>query len=218
MDALLKDMADVRIISAGAVRLAVGTLYGQEAALCVCGAGKVNAAVYADTMIHRVHPEWMLNLGVAGAVSDRLDIGDIVIAEGCVQHDLDTTAFGDAPGWISGLKTVQIPCDDRLIRRLEEAALTLTDVQCRRGVIATGDQFISDPAVKRRLFQQFGCMVCEMEGAAVAQTCCLHGVPVGVVRAVSDRADASAYKDFDVFARHAAKRSAALVRALLAGI
>ena len=44
-----------------------GKLFGQEAVLAVCGPGKVNAALCAQSMIAAYHPDWVLNLGVAGA-------------------------------------------------------------------------------------------------------------------------------------------------------
>ena len=43
-----------------------GTLFGKEAVLAVCGPGKINAALCAQSMIQAYHPEWVLNLGVAG--------------------------------------------------------------------------------------------------------------------------------------------------------
>ena len=57
----------------------------------------------------------------------------------------------------------------------------------------------------------------EMEGAAFAQVCHDFGVPLAVVRTISDRADDAAHVDFSRFLREVASRySAAIVEALLA--
>ena len=56
-----------------------GRLFGQEAVLAVCGPGKVNAALCAQSMILAFHPDWVLNLGVAGAGDEDVSIGDMVM-------------------------------------------------------------------------------------------------------------------------------------------
>ena len=90
--ACLTDREETRI---GMDCFVSGRLFGQEAVLAVCGPGKVNAALCAQSMILHFHPEWVLNLGVAGAGEAGVSIGDMVIATAAVQHDMDVTALGD---------------------------------------------------------------------------------------------------------------------------
>ena len=47
-----------------------GLLCGVPVVLSVCGEGKVNAAICAQTMILRFAPDLLLNTGVAGNLSD----------------------------------------------------------------------------------------------------------------------------------------------------
>jgi adenosylhomocysteine nucleosidase len=44
----------------------------------------------------------------------------------------------------------------------------------------------------------------EMEGAAVAQVCFDYGLPLALVRTISDRADDNAHQDFNAFVKDVA--------------
>ena len=82
------------------------------------------------------------------------------------------------------------------------------------GRIVSGDQFISDKAVKDRLISEFHGDCTEMEGAAIAHASYLSGLPFVVVRAISDKADDSAEMDYPTFERRAADHCARLVEVL----
>lgn len=192
-----------------------GKLYGCEAVLAVCGPGKVNAALCAQSMILHFKPEWVLNLGVAGAGDTDVSIGDMVIATAAVQHDVDTSPIGDPVGMVSKINLIEIPCDAALRERLMRAAGMVEDMKVHQGVIATGDQFIHDGAVRSRIHQQFGAKAVEMEGGAVAQACYMHGVPCGVLRSISDQADGHSEMDYPTFTRLAASHSQQVVELLL---
>ncbi|MFS8513344.1 MAG: 5'-methylthioadenosine/adenosylhomocysteine nucleosidase, partial [Planifilum fulgidum] len=56
----------------------------------------------------------------------------------------------------------------------------------------------------------------EMEGAAVAHVCHLNRVPFVIIRSISDRADHSANVNFTRFTKMASRRSAGIVRRMLA--
>ena len=184
-----------------------GKLCGQEAVLAVCGPGKVNAALCAQSMILHYHPEWVLNLGVAGAGEAGVSIGDMVIATAAVQHDMDTSPLGDPVGLVSGINKVYFEADASIAARLaacvkEEGANSLL------GVIASGDQFICDSAKKAWIADSFSAVACEMEGAAIAQTAYRNGIPFVILRAISDKADDSAEMDYPTFEAMAADHCA----------
>lgn len=192
-----------------------GNLFGQAAVLAVCGPGKVNAALCAQNMILHYHPEWVLNLGVAGAGEEGVSIGDMVIATAAVQHDVDTSPIGDPVGMVSKINLVEIPCDAALRAQLMKAASSLNDVRVHEGVIATGDQFINKGETRRHIHDLFHAMAVEMEGAAVAHACYMHDVPCGVVRSISDQADGQSNMDYPTFTRLAADHSMRVVEQLL---
>lgn len=212
---LADELQDKKTITCNDMVFETGRLFGKEAVLAVCGAGKVNAAVYTDTMIHLAKPDFIINLGVAGALDSRLNIGDIVVADCCVEHDMDTSGVGDPVGHISGINMIEMPCDKDLVKQLMQAAKSIQSLSGYTGMIATGDQFISSPEQKAHILSRFNAMACEMEGGAIAHTCVMHGVPFAVVRSMSDKADGSAHMDFPQYVRLAAKISSALIKAFM---
>lgn len=212
LEARLEDRRDETI---GMDHFAIGRLFGHDAVLAVCGPGKVNAALCAQSMILRYQPEWVLNLGVAGAGEEGVSIGDMVVATAAVQHDMDTSPIGDPVGYISKVGLIQLPCDNVLRERIADAASRLQDVRVHQGIIATGDQFIHDPQRRAAIHSAFGAKAIEMEGAAVAHACCMHGVPCGILRSVSDNADGGSEMDYPTFRDLAAKHSQQVVQMLL---
>ena len=99
----------------------------------MCGIGKVNAAMCAQTMILRYHPALVINTGVAGGIGDGVHIGDIVLATDVVQHDMDTTAVGDEKGFLSGVNLVHVPCGQEVLKSLPPGGQANARYQLSRG-------------------------------------------------------------------------------------
>lgn len=202
----------------GGVEYITGTLHGKEVVTAVCGIGKVAAAMCAQAMILKFAPERIINTGVGGSLSEKLAIGDIAVAESLVQHDMDTSPLGDPLGFISGINVVNIPCDEKVVDTLVACVGKLDGIKALKGVIASGDQFIADAAKKDFIKSNFNAVVCEMEGASIAQVCYTNGVPFGVVRAVSDCADGSSHMDYGEFLPMAAASAAKLIESFVMSI
>ena len=215
MEALLRQLAGRRDEKVGMDVFSCGMLFGKEAVLSVCGPGKVNAALCAQSMILRFQPEWVLNLGVAGAGDEKVGIGDMVIATCAVQHDMDTSPIGDPVGFISKVGLIKLPCDAGLRMRLVRAANRVVGLRVFEGVIATGDQFISNGEVRRKIHERFHALAVEMEGAAVAHACYAMHTPCGIVRSISDRADGHSTMDYGSFTELAAANSTRVVENLM---
>ncbi len=195
----------------GGVEFVKGTLHGKDIVAAVCGIGKVAAAMCTQIMILKYAPDRIINTGVGGSLSTKLAIGDIAVAESLVQHDMDTSPLGDPVGLISGLNMVNIPADKEAAEVLLKGIETLENIKGMRGVIASGDQFIASDEKKKFITDNFDAIVCEMEGASIAQVCYSNGVPFGVVRAVSDCADGSSHMDYGEFLPVAAANAAKLI-------
>lgn len=207
---LIAQMKDTRNETVSGIAFTVGTLRGHSAVVAVCGIGKVFAAMCAQTMILKYAPIRVINTGVAGSLSTNLKICDLAIAEKVVQHDMDTSALGDPKGLISGINEVYLPADPALGQLLLDAATDL-NFNARLGVIASGDQFVSDDTRKAFIADTFSGIACEMEGAAIGQVCFVNKVPFGIIRAISDDASGEAQMDYPQFAALAAERSVALL-------
>lgn len=188
-----------------------GTLFGKEAVVATCGVGKVFAALCAETMILRYAPALLINTGVAGTLTDRLHVGDVVVSDRLVQHDMDTSPLGDPPGLISGLNQIYLSADPGAAAALCRA-VEAGGTRAVHGTIASGDQFIADSARKAKIAADFGAVACEMEGAAIAQVATVNGTPFVVLRAISDGADGGGAVDYPTFVRAAAAASVAALR------
>lgn len=189
-----------------------GELCGQEAVVVRSGVGKVNAAICTQILIDEFHVTAVVNTGIAGALKDEINIGDLVISTDLVQHDMDATGFGYPLGQIPQMEVFSFQADERLSNLAKKACEEVNpEIQVFQGRIVSGDQFVSDRAVKEKIAGNFDGYCTEMEGAAIAQAAYLNGVPFVVVRAVSDKADESAAMDYPAFERMAVEHSVKLV-------
>lgn len=202
-------------IKIGALTFYRGLLLGRiPTVIAECGVGKVNAAITATLMIREFSPSAIINTGVSGALSPALSVGDLVIGDRFVQHDMDTSPIGDPVGFVSGPNLVYFPADPRLVKAALDAAGSLS-LPAQSGTVASGDQFIAGGESKARIRSLFDAVTCEMEGASIAHACYLLGTPVAVIRSISDLANGESPIDFPTFTKLAAKNSARLVRELL---
>ncbi|MET9346913.1 nucleosidase [Streptomyces termitum] len=129
------------------------------------GMGKVNAATALATALARgPRPSEIVNLGTAGALRTGWT-GTHVIGT-VVQHDFDGRLLATLTGESYGAP-LPLPAGG--------------DV-----VLATGDTFISDEAARARLAER--APLVDMEGYALAHAAALAGVPLRLVKHVSDEA------------------------------
>ena len=196
------------------IKFHTGTIYGKPVVIARCGVGKVFASMCATAMIIKYSPRLIINTGVGGALSSELSCADIVVATRLVQHDMDTSPLGDPVGMVSGINMVYFDADERAADVLMSAAKKLS-LPAKRGVIASGDQFVASKETKDRIVSTFGADVCEMEGAAIAQAAYVSGTPFAVVRAISDGADGNSPMDFPTFLSIAVKSSESLTLAFV---
>lgn len=133
--------------------------------------GKVNASVAVSRALSVGTPSAVINLGTAGAL--RAGIEGIIEIASVVQHDYDSLALFELTGRESG--------------SLIELAIESTTTKVR---LATGDSFVADASERDRL-AEFADLV-DMEGYAIAAAGASYGVPVRLIKHVSDAADADA--------------------------
>jgi len=179
---------------------------GKDIVLAYSKIGKVNASVTATVMIEKFGVDVLLFSGVAGGVDKDLKIGDLIVATKVCQHDVDLTVFGYEPGFIPESK-VFFECDEYL----NSIALKVSaqfNIKLKKGIIASGDQFVHSKEKKERIQKIFGASAIEMEGGAVGCVCWNEGVPFFMLRAISDTAEEGAGVDFDEFLEESSKTSA----------
>lgn len=215
----------------------VGVLSGRKCVLVLARVGKVAAAASAVTLIREFGATSVVFTGLAGAVADNVRVGDVVVAQSLLQHDLDARplfpryqvpllerSYFDAD---PGLSNLLAACaSDYLAHDLPGQISAATRQRfgvekpvVHSGTIISGDVFVSDTTAVAALRHSLpGALCVEMEGAAVAQICYEYDVPCAVLRTISDRADNTASIDFSAFLTQVASfYSAGILRRFLAG-
>ncbi len=200
-----------------------GRLWEIEAVCVLSRLGKVAAAMTATTLVEKFGVTHILFTGVAGAGDAGIRVGDIVVAESLVQHDMDSSPlFPRFEIPLTG--QTHFMSDHQMALRLSRAAHAFLETEffdaidqsdrklfrldgprVHRGLIASGDQFVNDREQLAQLNKDLpGLLAVEMEGAAVAQVCFELGVPFGVIRTISDDANENAATDFMKFVKSVA--------------
>jgi len=209
---ILKNKMEIKKVTKKAnMEFYEGLLNNKQVVIVECGIGKVNAAACTQILISEYKVNYIINTGVAGAVNDDLEIGDIVISTDVVQHDFDVTAFGYKLGEIPRLNDYIFKADNRLIELAKKITIDVTDHKVFIGRIMSGDIFLASPESKDKLQKEFNGYCVEMESAAIGQICYLNSVPFVIFRAMSDKADGSAHENFNDFVQKAAINSANIV-------
>jgi len=185
------------------------TYKGIELVIAYSKIGKVFSTLTASSMIQHFGCSKLLFSGVAGGINPSLKIGDLIVASKLSQHDLDITAFGHPMGFVPG-GSIFVEADKDLIALSKEVASELGKT-VQEGIIATGDQFIHNEAIKDEIVKNFNADALEMEGASVAVVCDALNVPFFILRAISDTADTDASFSFDEFMESSAVISAEFV-------
>lgn len=194
-----------------------GQLHGCEVVVVLSRIGKVAAAATATILIERFGVKRLLFTGVAGGLHGSVQVGDVVVVTELLQHDMDASPlFPRFEIPLTGRSRFATNAD--LSQQLLEAVQTaLPKVRVHRGLVVSGDRFVSTSPESRSLQAALpDALAVEMEGAAIAQVCADYDVAFAAVRTISDRADDDAHGDFMSFIQTTASPySAAIVTALL---
>jgi adenosylhomocysteine nucleosidase len=238
LQALLDAMPDEAMVERAGRQFWVGHLHGREVVAVLSRIGKVAAAITTTVLLTEFGVEQVWFTGVAGGLGQGVRVGDVVVADSLMQHDMDASPIFprfELPGL--GLTSLQPPAEltahvvSVVAQVLSPASLAeggalsgvhleafgLGQPKVHKGLIISGDQFIHAAQTCRELTQALPqALAVEMEGAAVAQVCHDFGVPYAIVRTISDRADDDAHVDFPRFISAVASHySLAMVQALL---
>ena len=141
--ALKEAMETKRVVTKAGMNFYEGTLQGTPAVVVQCGIGKVNAAMCVQILADLFQVTHVLNTGVAGSLNADLDIGDILVSEKAIQHDVDVSALGYQLGKIPGFETREFLADPIMADAVIDACRKANpDVHIIKGCVVSGDQFI----------------------------------------------------------------------------
>lgn len=193
---LLQESEIVKEEKSGIAKIVEAKFKGVPYYLLITQCGKVNAGAGVTALLCKKDVESLINIGVGGSLdAAKAPLLSLIVGADFVQHDIDSTAIGDDLYMVSGLNQVYMPADRALNLFLMEEA-EKEGIKIVRGRIATGDQFISNPAVKEKIRKDVGALSVDMETAAMAQVACCYNIPFAAVRAVSDTGNAGEYEKY----------------------
>ena len=109
-------------------------------------------------------------------------------------------------GVLDGLLGRPLTAGGALCAALADAAAR-AGIEVRRGLVASGDQFIASAEQIARIRAHFDAQAAEMEGGAIGQVCTANGVPFAVLRAISDGGNEEAKMSYPQFVQRASERS-----------
>lgn len=225
---LVELLSQRRDVERAGRRFVTGRLADRPVVLALSRIGKVAAATTATTLIEAFGARRVVFTGVAGALQPQVRVGDLVVADAFVQHDMNAAPL--FPRFEVPLYgRARFPCDSALRDLLLASATEAYGAQgapwagasVHQGLIASGDSFLAAAADARALraaLQQAGhlALAVEMEGAAVAQVCHDYGIAFTAMRTISDSADEHAAGHFlDFVERVAGPCACAVILGLL---
>lgn len=218
VQALRALLASTREHAAGGLTFTEGQLDGVQVVIVRSGVGKVNAALCAQRLILQFGVTHIINTGIAGALASGLKVLDFVASTDALYHDMNAVGFGYRMTEIPQMDCSDFPADTAMLEAAEKAFASLPEAEGHKlvkGRIATGDQFISDKALKQQIKADCNPACVEMEGTAIAHACYLNKVPFVIIRCMSDMADDIGENTYSFNEQAAANLSAALVRKML---
>jgi adenosylhomocysteine nucleosidase len=171
-----------------------GVIEGVPVVLAVTGVGKVATALAAQFVCDAFHPRCAITFGLAGATAADVQPGQVIVASGALQHDMDARPLTNTKGMIPSLGMARIPSDSSLSARLRQAAESAVEDPGRisSGTILTGDQIVTSREIRDGLLKAFPEGACfDMETAAIAQVALQNDIPWAALRVTSDAADES---------------------------
>ena len=173
-DILLGEMKIHRSLTVSGKKIHVGEAFGKEVAVCVCGVGKVNAALGAQLLVSKFDAKKLLNFGVAGGLNGGTKLCGVYQIGAAVQFDFDLTQ-------LNGTKMGTLD-------EYAENYLTLNRFKAPFEVknLGTADRFNDSPADYKLLTEELKAYIRDMEGAAVVQAAYAAELPVYSVKAISD--------------------------------
>ena len=171
---LLSEMNISRSLSVSGKTVHVGKAFGKDIALCVCGVGKVNAALGTQILVSKFDAEKILNFGVAGGLNKTTELCAVYQIAAAVQFDFDLVE-------LNGTKI-------GTLNEYSENYLTLNHFKAdfEKRKLGTADRFNDSPIDYKLLTEELNADIRDMEGAAIVQAAFAAELPVYSVKAISD--------------------------------
>ena len=171
-------------------RLPVALLPDLGIILAQGGLGKVQFAVQTQHLLDTCS-DWDLVVcaGAAGALTDEVSVGDVVVATTTVEHYYNNKFNERALPKFDGAQAA--------IADLKSVSQSVKAFNVHFGPIASGDEDVVATDRKQELHESTGALAVAWEGVGGAKACAFSGLPFVEIRGVTDTADHNAASDFE---------------------
>lgn len=136
--------------------LLVGKLENCDVAILHTGVGATKCSQRMEQLLHKARPRLVISSGFAGAVSDDLRVGALILAENF--------------------------SDPILLRRAKEI---LSD-HASAVKLFTSASIVDSIEERNKITRESGAAAVDMETGSISEICKVHGVPLLSLRAISD--------------------------------
>lgn len=181
---LLKNrLSNVTVDKVAGLEVFCGQLHDKTVYVCQSGMGKVAAGAATQLLITKYDIDAIINSGIAGNMTSKVDVGDVVISKEVTYHDAEISMINQHyPNMDSYF------ANEKMIEAAEKAC-DETKTHYIVGKIATGDKFIGETSIKNAIKDYCNPDCVEMESAAIAHIACKNDIPFLIIRSMSDNAD-----------------------------
>jgi len=190
-----KEMKNMETKEIGNSTYFIGDIGNKKVAVVKCFTGKVHMALTAQKLIDNFDVSLVINCGVAGGLTEGIEVGDVVIGTKAVQSDMDVTMLGYDLGCVPDIDITYF-IQDGEFNDAAKKILGNYDFNIHFGNILTADKFVSSEKDKNYLIDTFNGYCTDMETASMAQVCYVNNIPFAGIRGISDSANEGANTDF----------------------
>ncbi|MGP5035140.1 5'-methylthioadenosine/S-adenosylhomocysteine nucleosidase [Brachybacterium alimentarium] len=210
----LESPTELRTPFIGGVSAVRGMLAGVESVVVTTGIGIAAATAAATWGILAHAPRAVVAAGSCGGLAADVEVGTLIVGDSFTYSIADATAFGYAPGQVPGGPERHLAPADWADRAEHAAGARAGEAGYRRGLMLSGDAFVTAPLADPLRAQFPGALSADMETTASARTAESLAVPFVALRAVSDLCGPAAGQQFHLEIDLVAEISAAAVEEL----
>lgn len=211
----IEQMESKNVESIAMLKFYSGKFNNIDVVALYCGVCKVNAAIATQILIDKFEVTNIIVTGVAGAIDNRLNIGDTVISTEVAYHDVDDGILTEYHPWMD---SIYFKCDSNLVALSREVLVENTFSQkIYFGKIVTGEAFISENG-REEIIQKYNPLCVDMETASIAHVCYANSIPFIAIRSITDTESECGIETFETNCVSAANNSINILGKVLMSI
>lgn len=186
-----------------------GTIYDIPIIALYCGVCKVNAAIASQILIDIYQVDAIINAGIAGGISNELQLFDTVISSEVAYHDVEDEILTEFHPW---LPSIYFTADKDLLAIAKN--IFNKDSTIFFGRMVTGEKFITDQ-FRQMINEKYHPLSVDMETGSVGHVCYVNQIPFLAIRSISDTQTHKGIENFEKNCKQASLQAKEITLRLL---